>query len=330
MKLISVHSVQIGQRLSFDLRAGNGALLLRKQTALTGDMLARLNTMGFPTVYIDGGPYGDVTVRQAIPDELKACLLERLEAMQPGVLRGHRPDIDALRDMACQIFNGVRATAPEPVHPVGTYTADNPLLLHAVNTAILTASISLRAGVCPALAENYVLAALAHDLCLDDMDYDTDSGYDHADRIYALMKETAAVDATCFMAAAFHHERFDGTGGPRKLCGKQINEGARILAAADLYDCVSSGYGALPMDAPRAAEYIASQSGRALDPDLMPAFTQSVAVYPTGAAVLLRDGRKAVVCRQNEGAATRPVVRIADTELDLRTDACAEIERMEL
>ncbi len=37
-----------------------------------------------------------------------------------------------------------------------------------------------------------------------------------------------------------HHERYDGTGYPDGLCGRQIPLGARILAVADSYDAMTS------------------------------------------------------------------------------------------
>src|SRR5438105_2624820 len=40
--------------------------------------------------------------------------------------------------------------------------------------------------------------------------------------------------------AAYHHERFDGTGYPRGLCGEEIPLCARIVAVADVYDACRS------------------------------------------------------------------------------------------
>ena len=39
---------------------------------------------------------------------------------------------------------------------------------------------------------------------------------------------------------AQHHERFDGKGYPMGLAGEEIDQGARIIAAADVYDALSS------------------------------------------------------------------------------------------
>ena len=40
--------------------------------------------------------------------------------------------------------------------------------------------------------------------------------------------------------AAYHHERWDGSGYPEKLSGEEIPLSARIMAVADVFDALSS------------------------------------------------------------------------------------------
>ena len=42
------------------------------------------------------------------------------------------------------------------------------------------------------------------------------------------------------VGARWHHERYDGSGYPDGLAGKQIPEAARIIAVADAYDAMTS------------------------------------------------------------------------------------------
>ncbi len=68
--------------------------------------------------------------------------------------------------------------------------------------------------------------------------------------------------------ARHHHERFDGMGYPDGLKGKEIPEGARILAIADSYDAMTSDrpYRG-PMEPERAAEEIKKNLGSQFDPE---------------------------------------------------------------
>lgn len=321
MKLISINSITIGEQLSFDLRGSNGNMLLRSKTVLTKNMVARLKMLGIYVVYVDDDMYDDVTVRQAIPDDMKTRILGELETARPKLLRGGKIDDQLFKTMGRDILDEVRVSILEPINMVNTYAVDNPLLLHSINTAIITAALSLKAGVRPQFAENYVVAALLHDLCLEDISKDYDDNFEHAAKIYNQMKATSVIDATCFMAAALHHERYDGTGGPRKLSGKQINEGARIIAVADLFDQVSFGYAGKPLlEAAQTIEYITAQAGLGLDPDLTKIFSSCISIYPTGATVILNQKLKAVVLKQNAGMPARPIVRILSPDPSERVE----------
>jgi HD-GYP domain-containing protein (c-di-GMP phosphodiesterase class II) len=67
-----------------------------------------------------------------------------------------------------------------------------------------------------------------------------------------------------------HHEKWNGTGYPRGLVGEQIPLVARIFAVVDVWDALTS-------DRPyrkawskdKAIEYLRSQSGMHLDPQIV-------------------------------------------------------------
>jgi diguanylate cyclase (GGDEF)-like protein/putative nucleotidyltransferase with HDIG domain len=67
-----------------------------------------------------------------------------------------------------------------------------------------------------------------------------------------------------------HHEKFDGTGYPLGLRGKQIPIGARILAAVDFLDALASDRQyrrALPLE--DAMAQLSEESGKAFDPEVV-------------------------------------------------------------
>lgn len=71
----------------------------------------------------------------------------------------------------------------------------------------------------------------------------------------------------------FHHERFDGSGYPHRLGGKQIPLGARIFAVVDVLDALTSPR---PYRQPGTFEEARTQiekgSGSEFDPDIIAAF----------------------------------------------------------
>jgi HD-GYP domain-containing protein (c-di-GMP phosphodiesterase class II) len=70
-----------------------------------------------------------------------------------------------------------------------------------------------------------------------------------------------------------HHEKWDGTGYPRKLRGTEIPIAARIFAIADVFDAMTSDRPyrkALPYT--EVIKYLKEQSGSHFDPQVVDAF----------------------------------------------------------
>ncbi len=69
--------------------------------------------------------------------------------------------------------------------------------------------------------------------------------------------------------ARWHHERYDGTGYPDGLKGKEIPEEARIICLADSYDAMTSKRSySVVMNQPAVREEIERCSGTQFDPDI--------------------------------------------------------------
>jgi HD-GYP domain-containing protein (c-di-GMP phosphodiesterase class II) len=75
-----------------------------------------------------------------------------------------------------------------------------------------------------------------------------------------------------------HHEKWDGTGYPRKLKGEQIPMVARIFAVADVWDAVTSDrpYRAA-WQRDEAIAYIREQSGKHFEPRVVEEFLKMIA-----------------------------------------------------
>jgi len=74
-----------------------------------------------------------------------------------------------------------------------------------------------------------------------------------------------------------HHERWDGTGYPMNLAGKDIPFNARIITIADAFDAMITDRkyraGVTMKD---ALEEIGSRSGTQFDPELVPPFIEII------------------------------------------------------
>ena len=74
-----------------------------------------------------------------------------------------------------------------------------------------------------------------------------------------------------------HHERWDGSGYPRRLRGEEIPLEGRIVAVADVFDALSSDRPYRPrLSVDDARNAILEGSGHAFDADVVDAFVLSL------------------------------------------------------
>jgi PAS domain S-box-containing protein len=100
----------------------------------------------------------------------------------------------------------------------------------------------------------------------------------HAEIGYRLLTGSGAplLDMAASIAYA-HHERFDGTGYPRRLTGASIPLEARIVAVADVFDALTSDRvyrRALPVD--EAVRMMLAERGRHFDPEVLDALVDNL------------------------------------------------------
>lgn len=74
-----------------------------------------------------------------------------------------------------------------------------------------------------------------------------------------------------------HHEKWDGTGYPRRVKGEEIPLAARIFAVADVWDALLSNRPYRPKwGEERAIEHIRQRSGTHFDPIIVDSFLKLI------------------------------------------------------
>ncbi len=69
-----------------------------------------------------------------------------------------------------------------------------------------------------------------------------------------------------------HHERYNGSGAPDGLRGREIPMGARIVSVVDAYVALSAGKGQQSLSAEDALQVLARRTGHQFDPEVVEAF----------------------------------------------------------
>lgn len=139
----------------------------------------------------------------------------------------------------------------------------------------------------------------------------------HPRRGYAILKNLP-VDPRIRNAALMHHERCDGSGYPSGLKADQIDDMAKIIAIADIYDAMTSARvyrGPLcPFDVITVFE---NEGYQRFDPHYQMVFLNNIVDSYVNNTVRLTDGREGEIVMINRDKLSKPVVRVGDTFVDL-------------
>jgi HD-GYP domain-containing protein (c-di-GMP phosphodiesterase class II) len=108
------------------------------------------------------------------------------------------------------------------------------------------------------------------------------------------------------------HERWNGTGYPRKKAGVQIHPLARIAGVCDVYVSLTSPRPHRPAFSLYAAvvQILSDARSGLFDPHTIRCFLKTVSLYPLGAYVRLNTGQIGRVLRTSPDAYDRPTVEI--------------------
>jgi response regulator RpfG family c-di-GMP phosphodiesterase len=163
---------------------------------------------------------------------------------------------------------------------------DHETMGHSRRVADMAVVLAVRLGLAPSEIGHLRRGALLHDIgkiAVPDAILTKHGALDPQER--SLMERHAAyardlLEPIGFLREAMdvpyaHHERWDGSGYPRRLKGEEIPLAARIFAVVDVFDALTSDRPYRPAWSEQEARaYLARAAGRLFDPAVVAAFLQ--------------------------------------------------------
>jgi putative nucleotidyltransferase with HDIG domain len=207
--------------------------------------------------------------------------------------------------------------------------------LHCVNVAILAVSVGIKMNLTAEDLTYLGTAGILHDIgknkipawLLDKTGQLSEEEYGmlrkHPEYGYDMLTSSQELTSVTRAGVLQHHERYDGSGYPRGLKGKEITLYARILAVADTYDAMTSDRAYREAYAPsEAVEYLMGNGDQLYDNLVIDAFVKCVTIYPLGSCVELNNGVRAVVVKNYADCVLRPLIRVIESKemIDLKND----------
>jgi HD-GYP domain-containing protein (c-di-GMP phosphodiesterase class II) len=133
----------------------------------------------------------------------------------------------------------------------------------------------------------------------------------HVEYSAEILRATPGLPRGLADLATLHHERFDGSGYPRRLKGKEIGLIGTIAGIVDTFDALTASrpYAASisPTDALRV---LYKSRGTLFDSFLVEQFIRCIGIFPLGSVVELNGGDVGIVIAQNAARRLQPRVMV--------------------
>lgn len=200
---------------------------------------------------------------------------------------------------------------------------DNYTYEHCVDVSALSIIVGRQLGLPRDILDKLALGAILFDIGKIKIPSDilnkngklTDDEYvtikSHVEEGFKIACEVEGIHKSVLDIITTHHERYDGSGYPRKIEKKSIPILGRIVGIVDCYDAMTSNrsYGqALPND--EVIKQIYTWRNTLFQNEIVEYFIQAIGIYPVGSVVELSNGEVGIVIAQNDFRRLRPRIMI--------------------
>lgn len=326
MRLVNVKNITPDMELAKPVYQ-NGAILLNTNCQNLYKYVNRLLKLGIQYVYVNDDISENIEINDIIKEKTRYESQKIIKETFQSVVSEEKVLIQKtkkiIEDIVQQILNRNQAM----VNLIDIKSFDSYTFSHSVNVAVFSLLLGKSLNYSRSDLVKLGLGAILHDIgkilipenILNKNSKLTDKEYaiikKHPRLGYNRLKNNYNLTSISRIIALYHHENVNGSGYPKGLKGNDIHRFAKIVSIADVFDALTSDRcyrKRWPIY--KALDYLTSNTNKKFDHSFVKKFTRKIAVYPNGITVILNNGQKAVVKKQNKDVPTRPVIKIIEDE----------------
>ena len=241
-------------------------------------------------------------------------------------------NMEAVSNCAAEIVDKLMG-ADDYIHDMETIKAyDENTFEHCINVAITSVTLGIGLGYNYYRLKNLAVGSLLHDIGKQLVPIEiiskkgklTDAEMavvkEHPTYGYKILSKDIGTYSSTREIVHQHHENWDGSGYPRGLKEDEIYELAMVTHVCDVFDALISKRSYKEAFCYQVAvEIVKDGTDKMFNPEVVDAFFKYVPVYHKGTEVLLSNGDKALVYKNNRGDMLEPVIKLRNgTIIDLR------------
>jgi len=326
MRYVAIEYLREGMTLGKTLYGEMGEVLLREGAIILKNYINKISSLGYFGLYIQDALSEDIDIKDVINEDLKMRTIQGVKNMM-NINRDNDKEIQKsfieLEDLVENIVKDISANKDLIINMIDLKVSNNYTFYHSVNVTVISLVIGLAMELSTKDMYNLGIASLLHDIgkiftpnsILDKPGPLTFEEYNiirkHPEDGYNYVKDKLFTHTKTYLAILQHHERFDGTGYPRQISGKDICLFARIISVADVYDALTSNrpYKKRIL-ASEAMEYIMGGGGTFFDIEVVREFSKIIAPYPVGTCVSLSNNLVGLVVENFSDCCLRPRIKV--------------------
>lgn len=348
---IGTDQVTAGMIVAADIYSSNDQLIITKGTRLDERMITRLRFYNIYGLYVskeepkkESKEDSYIEALRSTP-EFKKFNRTYVESVNnvgnnfQNILDGEEQiDIDNLLYETDRILSEGRSGMHifEMLHGIRDY--DDMTYVHSLNVSLICSIIAGWLKMTKEETRIVTLAGLLHDIgkmlvpkeIISKPSRLTEDEYEvvklHTIKGYQALKDMN-IDIRIKYAALMHHERCDGSGYPNGFKSNQIENFAKVVAIADVYDAMTSNRtyreAICPFD---VVENFERDGFLKFDPGYLMVFLERIIQSYLHNIVRLSDGREGEVVMINKLSLSRPVVKCGSIFIDLSKEPKLSIE----
>jgi len=328
----AINDVPPGSYLGQTIHSEKGSILLRKGVQLTQNYIYRLKKQGYQSLIIFTEHDRDLELPEVISTKIRHSAVLTVQSIFQTV--SHDISKKSCRELVRQvdaisneIFSEINNSDRLALDLVNLKSVSNYTFEHSVNVAVLSGFLGMQGGLNMVELRNLIKSALFHDIGKtfvksEILQKPTALSIDELKEVrkhpasgFKLLLNKMDISPIISIGSQLHHERWDGSGYPNGIQGKNIHQFGRIIAVADVFDAMTSDRAyrrALPHA--EVLDYISSLKATHFDPVIVETLLQTMYPYPVGSSVKLNTGQIATVMENHPEDFEKPTVKIAPSD----------------
>lgn len=325
MRRIKTEQIKGHEILAKDVYSTSGVVLISEGTILKREYVEKLLELKITDVFVEDEISREIQVQDITEEKISEQCTEKLKDTLERFSYANSDEMRELAGVATEVMEGV-LLQDEVIYTISNVrNYSKSLYEHSLSVAALSILMAVRGGYSQTETKEIAMGALLHDIgfinvkekyqsvILDQAEEKVQKEIKrHVVYGYIEVEQQNWISSIAKEIILYHHERLDRSGYPFHMSGEKLKPQVRLVAICDAFDNMVYGNLEQRKKVHEALEEIVRNSGTKFDSELVKIFIRSVATYPTGVLVLLNNGQKGIVLRQNADFPVRPLIRVVE------------------